>query len=136
MINIEGLNKAEVLRDLYNASKVQGLGFMSATGRPMTTEEAATILTQTTDFDYLYGKVMKINLASDIEFEEWLYDRDNGPGAAKNVIGWLRQKTEADRAYKHVQSQGVYVEPATGPIPNPHRNRMAASGCEASYLDD
>ena len=28
MVNIEGLDKAEVLKELYNKSKVQGLGFL------------------------------------------------------------------------------------------------------------
>lgn len=90
MVNIEGLNKAEVLRDLYNASKVRGLGFFEATGVPMETTEAEELLKHTTDFDYLYGKVMKIDLASDVEFKEWLYDRDNGEGAAQRVIDRLR----------------------------------------------
>lgn len=90
MVNIEGLNKAEVLKELYNNSKVQGSGFLQATGVPMTTEEASEILSKTTDFDYLYGKVMKIDLSSDIEFEAWLYDRDNGEGKAQEVIDRLR----------------------------------------------
>ena len=116
MINIEGLNKAEVLRDLYNASKVQGLGFLQATGVPMATTEAEELLTQTTYFDYLHGKVMKINLVSDVEFDEWGYDRDNGPGSAKRVIDILRQTTEAVQVLQ--------------------QNRMAASGCEAQFLDN
>ena len=90
MLNIEGLDKAEVLCALYNASKVQGMGIFQATGAPMLVEEARELLTQTTDFDYLHGKVMKINLKSDIEFEEWLYDRDNGQGTAQIIIECLR----------------------------------------------
>jgi len=98
MINIEGLNKAEVLRDLYNASKVQGMGFLQATGYPMEKGEAAHILEDRRAdlyFDYLYGKVMKINLTSDFAFEEWAYDRDNGEGAAQRVIDKLRAIKEA-----------------------------------------
>jgi len=86
MVNIKGLNKAEVLKELYNNSRVQGLGFLQATNTVMTTSEAEAILSQTTNFDYLYGKVMKINLSSDEEFEEWSYDRDNGTGSAQRVI--------------------------------------------------
>jgi len=89
MVNIKGLNKAKVLQALYNNSRVQGLGFFQATGRDMTLVEAKEILSETTDFDYLYGKVMKINLSSDDEFEEWLYDRDNGIGSAQRVIDKL-----------------------------------------------
>lgn len=90
MINIKGLNKAEVLKELYNNSKVQGLGFLQATGTDMTIEEAEELLQQQTYFDYLYGKVMKIDLSSDEEFEERLYDRDNGAGSAKKIIDKLR----------------------------------------------
>lgn len=93
MINIKGLNKAEVLAALYNASKVQGMGFLQATGRPMTVEDAEYLLLMNTDFDYLYGKVMKINLSSDECFEERLYDRDVGEGAAQKVITALRMRT-------------------------------------------
>jgi len=86
MINIKGLNKAEVLAALYNASKVQGMGFLQATGVPMEIKEAEELLKHTTEFDYLHGKVMKIDLSSDDEFKEDLYDRDNGEGAAQRVI--------------------------------------------------
>ena len=90
MINIKGLDKAEVLKELYNNSKVQGLGFLQATSMDMTTEEAKELLEQQTYFDYLRGKIMKIDLSLDEEFEERLYDRDNGEGSAKRVIDRLR----------------------------------------------
>lgn len=90
MINIEGLDKARVLCALYNMSKVQGMGIFQATGKQMLVEEARELLTHDTYFDYLHGKVMKIDLKSDIEFEEWMYDRDNGQGAAERVIKLLR----------------------------------------------
>ena len=90
MISIKGLNKAEVLKTLYNNSKVQGMGFLQATGRDMTTKEAERLLKENSYFDYLYGKVMKIDLSSDEEFEEWLYDRDNGMGSTSRAIEKLR----------------------------------------------
>lgn len=91
MINIEALNKEEVLRELYNNSKVQGLGFLQATGKDMTTDEASELLKNHTYFDYLYGKVMKVDLSSDIEFNECGYDRDNGVGKAQKIIDKLRK---------------------------------------------
>lgn len=94
MISIKGLNKAEVLKELYNNSKVQGLGFLQATGKEMTTQEAQDLLKQTTYFNYLHGKVMKVDLSSDEEFEERLYDRDNGIGKAEGVINNLKRKEE------------------------------------------
>lgn len=92
MIDITGLDKAEVLQVLYNNSKVQGMGFLHATGTDMTVAEARALLDCYADFDYLHGKVMKVNLTSDFGFEEWGYDRDNGPGAARSAIQTLRVK--------------------------------------------
>jgi hypothetical protein len=37
---------------------------------------------------------MKVDLSSDVEFEEWLYDRDNGSGSAQQVIDSLRKVGE------------------------------------------
>ena len=95
-INIEGLDKAEVLAALYNASRQQGMGFMHARGAlPMTKEEAAQeiALAQQPNgsayFDYLHGRVMKVRLAGD-QLDPWLYDRDNGAGAASRAINALR----------------------------------------------
>ena len=90
-MKIEGLNKAEVLATLYNNAKVQGLGFLQADGKQMTTEEAKTILDESDDkyFDYLKGRVMKIRIAGD-EIDTRLYNRDNGDGAAERVISKLQ----------------------------------------------
>lgn len=90
MVDIKGLNKAEVLAALYNNSKPLGLGFFHFDAKDMTVAEAEEILKQTTDFDYLKGRVMKVNLSSDGGFEEWLYDRDNGNGAAQRAVDALR----------------------------------------------
>lgn len=91
MINIKGLNKAEVLSTLYNNSRPQGLGFMHFEAKDMTVAEAEEILKQTLHFDYLKGRVMKVDLSSDESFEEWLYDRDNGEGAAERAVEQLRR---------------------------------------------
>lgn len=93
MVDIKGLNKAEVLAALYNNSKPNGLCYLCLE-HPMSTDEAEAILKQTTDFDYLNGRVLKVNLSSDDWFEEWLYDRDNGDGAAQRVIDSLRMENK------------------------------------------
>lgn len=90
MVDIKGLNKAEVLAALYNNSKPQGLGFLHFDAKDMTVAEAEEILKQTTDFDYLKGRVMKVDLSSDDGFGEWLYDRDNGNGGAQRAVDALR----------------------------------------------
>lgn len=101
MVNIKGLNKAEVLCTLFNSSKIQGFNAeMVARGlmkypKPMTKDEAQSVLNGMSEekyFDYLNGKVMKINLTSDEEFDEWGYDRDNGDNTAQKAINVLRNK--------------------------------------------
>ena len=90
MVDTRGLKKSAVLAALYNASKPQGLGFLHFDPVPMTEEEAEELLRMGAYFDYLKGRVMKVDLSNDDCFEEWLYDRDNGNGAAQRAINQLR----------------------------------------------
>lgn len=89
MIDISKLNKAEVLAALYNSSRQQGMGLLNPEGRQqMNKEQAADLLGKITYFDYLQGRVMKVDLKGD-SFNEGLYDRDNGSGAARAAISHL-----------------------------------------------
>lgn len=88
MIDISKLSKAQVLAALYNASQPLGLGFLHYDPSPMSEDEAAKLLEESTYFDYLKGRVMKVDLSKS-EFDPWLYDRDNGQGAAARVVGGL-----------------------------------------------
>lgn len=91
-IDISGINKAAVLAALYNRAKPQGMGFLHYTPEDMTTEEAQELLDAgRTYFDYVKGRVMKVNLSKDT-FNPWLYDRDNGYYAAFDVINKLKSK--------------------------------------------
>ncbi len=93
-MNIAGYNKAEVLAALYNSSKQQGMGFMHARGRePMTIAQAYEELKRASDFDYLHGRVMKIDLSTD-ELDTRLYNRDNGENAAERIIAGLKCNCE------------------------------------------
>lgn len=87
MIDLKNMNKAEVLAKLYNASRAQGMGFLQASSAEMTVQEAQKLLDSGDgNFDYLNGRVMKIDLSGD-ELDPWLYDRDNGQGAAAAALG-------------------------------------------------
>ena len=92
MIDISGLDKAEVLLALYNASHVQGLGFLQAVDH-YTLEDARRDYEASSDkyFDYLHGRVLKVDLSGD-EFDPRLFDRDCGPGAAAAAIEELRNE--------------------------------------------
>lgn len=109
LINISGVDKAELLAALYNASKQQGMGFCHKRGAGgMSVEEAQKeiddrvrywvdkkdiTVQQALDefgcaFDYLHGRVMKVDIGGD-ELDPRLYDRDNGQGAAFAAIAHL-----------------------------------------------
>jgi hypothetical protein len=82
-VSIKGLDKAKVLKALHDNSKAQGMSFLHL--QELSLEDCQSLIQDQTDFDYLAGKVMKVNLAGD-EFNPWGYDRDNGEGAAQRAI--------------------------------------------------
>lgn len=93
-MNIADLDKAEVLSALYNGSRQQGLGFLQPIGASnLSVEEARSILEKQSYFDYLYGRVMKVDLKND-EVDTFLYNRDNGENSAENIVDGLRKKSE------------------------------------------
>lgn len=85
VVDISNKDKAEVLAALYNNSHPQGLGFLQYNPEPMTIEQARELLKEGTYFDYLAGRVMKIDLKTNI-VRTWGYNRDNGSGAAEHCI--------------------------------------------------
>ena len=90
-VSISGLNKAEVLVALYNHSRSQGLGVFMDGGQAMSPEAASQLLKGRSRFDYVGGRVLKVDLSGD-DFDPYLYDRDNGNGAAQRVINNLRKE--------------------------------------------
>jgi hypothetical protein len=91
MIDISGLDKSEVLAALYNRTHVQGLGVLHYDSKDMTKEEAQELLNSgCTYFDYLKGRVMKVDLSKN-EFDPYRYDRNNYQGAAQDAVNMLRK---------------------------------------------
>lgn len=80
-------NQAAALAALYNASKAQGRGRIHFTPGDMPLQEAEDLLntSRCPYFDYLKGRVMKVDLALG-ELDAGLYDRDNGEGAAEKAL--------------------------------------------------
>lgn len=92
-INIAGLDRAAVLATLYNNSRQLGLGFLHARGAlPMSNGQAAAELAANPHgyFDYLHGRVLKVDLSSET-LDPCLYDRDNGQGAAARAVDQIRR---------------------------------------------
>ncbi|MFH0929991.1 MAG: hypothetical protein V1814_01930 [Candidatus Moraniibacteriota bacterium] len=69
------------------------MGFIHYDPKPMTEAEAKEILSMGANFDYLKGRVMKIDLSKD-EVNTWGYNRDNGPEAAENAVAELRKSSQ------------------------------------------
>lgn len=91
-INIAGLDKAEVLAALFNATK-SGDPVLDKLEKPMTKEEAEEILQQTYACDWVRGRPIKVVLSGD-EFESTAYDCNNGESLAEKVINELRAKQQ------------------------------------------
>ena len=116
-VNIEGLNKADVLAALYNHTRPGGMGLLQASAGPNVMDRvyAEHLLAGGQDvtgdyavgfrpndskyFDYVHGRCLKTDLSSDVEFNPWGYDRDNGgEGAAQKVVDRLRATGEITQA--------------------------------------
>lgn len=95
MINIKGIDKARVLYALWHASHTQGMSFLGLPKGNFTIERAREIIKERNKsitnvdyrlyFDYVDGHVIKCNISGD-EFDERLFDRDCGIGAAQKAI--------------------------------------------------
>jgi len=90
-IDIKGLDKGAVVAALYNASRPLGMGMLHYDPSRMSAAEASTYAGDY--IDYLKGRVMKVDVRGD-SFDPWLYDRDNGSGAAVRVIDEVRAVEE------------------------------------------
>ena len=84
-ISIKGIDKAAILIALYNVARPLGMGFLHYTPEPMELDEANEIVKKYTYFDYLKGRVMKVEIGGD-ELYTRLFDRDNGEGAAERAL--------------------------------------------------
>ena len=102
-MNIKGLDKAAILAALYNRAQAQGTGLLHYDPTPMTVDQARQILSQEQGdditqmfgdfvhngnrlyFDYLKGRVMKVDLSKD-ELNTAPYNHDNGPNAAEDAL--------------------------------------------------
>lgn len=95
MIELGNLDKAEVLAALFNGSGAPGPvaltpAHLTSASQParMTKGEAETLLDEGQRFDYVRGRVLKVDLSGD-SFNPAMYDRDNGQGAAQLAVNTL-----------------------------------------------
>ena len=96
-VDIRGLSKAAVLAAMFNASRPLGMGFLSSLSGPDSLdiegaekEIAKTLDCVYLDFDYVFGRPLKLNLTED-SFDPRGFDRDNGgSGSAQKIVDRLR----------------------------------------------
>lgn len=91
---IGDLNKHDVLAALYNAAKPLGMGFAQYDPTPWSRETAEAAFGDGY-FDYVKGRVMKIDLETD-NVDTRGYNRDNGNGMAEYVIDRFRTTGQVD----------------------------------------
>lgn len=91
-VDIKGIDKAQLLKALWEGSHEQGLSFL---GRPSVTpgiENFRSLVEPGNDlyFDYLLGRVIKCDLSGDT-MSTALYDRDCGEGACERAVEAARR---------------------------------------------
>ncbi len=85
MVDISGLDKATVIQALYDKARPLGMGFLQYKPGPLPREEAEKLVDHY--IDYLHGRVMKLIITPQgNSFDETLFDRNNGSGAAQSAI--------------------------------------------------
>ena len=87
-VSIEGIDKVALVQALYAGAKCQGMGVFVFRAGPLDQEEAED-LADAPHLDYVRGRVMKCSVSCNTMRTD-LYNRDNGPGAAEQIIDALR----------------------------------------------
>lgn len=101
LVDTTGIDRAALLKALYDRAQPQGLGFLHNAPGPMDLEYAQRLLDDrktelpvgsgqwSCAFDYLRGRVIKTDVLVN-KIDPYLYDRDNGYGALAGVVASLR----------------------------------------------
>ena len=101
LVNTKGIPKAAVLSALFNNARGFGIGILvdmlgAQTGaKSMSIGEAEALIENVRPhlyFDYVSGRLLKVDLSDDDSFDSRLYDRDYGDGAAERAIAPLRKQ--------------------------------------------
>lgn len=90
-MDVTGLDKARILKALYNASGLTApiAEALGQTRGNLTTEQAQAVLSKVEGdrmyFDYLFGRAIKVDIGPNV-LDLRLFDRDNGEGAGERAI--------------------------------------------------
>lgn len=101
VLDITGIDHAELLAVLYNEAFPLGLGFLHASHQPMSLDEAREHIDEAERnnyrFDYVKGRPLKVRFSGDRLIGALLYDRDQGEGHCKRIVDRLRAKVSSKR---------------------------------------
>ena len=90
MVKIKGLDKAEVLKALYNNTHAKRTAGGEKMPEKITAETCRELLSEGAAFPYLFGSVIGVDLSGD-EIVEYVYDREYGKGAAQRAVDSVRE---------------------------------------------
>jgi hypothetical protein len=104
LIDITGVERAELLATLYNGAQPFGFGKNQFDPRDMTVAEAQTLLDNgQTEFDYLKGRLMKVKFTGDALLDDWGYDKTYGIDVVQRVVDNLRASNRPITAMRPIK---------------------------------
>lgn len=91
LIDISGVDRAELLATLYNGAQPFGFGKNQYDPREMARDEADALLAGgQVEFDYHKGRLMKVKFTGDALLDDWGYDKTYGVNVVQRVVDNLR----------------------------------------------
>ena len=94
MIDIKGIDRAELLAALYRNTKAVGLGRQHDIGEMSLDDAEFEIILSTRNgvasFDYVHGRPIKVQFNNERLWDEEIYDRYLKPGTCAAVVDRLR----------------------------------------------
>ena len=91
-ISIKGLDKVELLKNLWQGQIPAGYFALSSVRGPAFNEETAKEEVKK-HIDYFCGRAIKTNLSGD-EIDPYLYDRDAGKGKFAQIVDGMRKREQ------------------------------------------
>ena len=110
-IDITGIDKKQLLKELWKNSKTAGFFTMSGMPAPGCNDAEIDRVFSSQDCyaDYLCGRVIKTSFKTN-KLNPWGYDRDNGAGAMQKVVDAVRAGRSTSASTPVVATAAVLVE--------------------------
>lgn len=104
-VDASGLEDSEVLAELYNSAKPLGMGIYQYKAEVMDTNEATLLLTKGKQFDYVFGRCMKVDFSNYPILNSSSFDYEYGKGTMQRSIDNVRNKTLTSTYPRDVPTQ-------------------------------